>query len=338
MDDYREVAARAEQIPGVVAATPYIMGQVILRGSRRAQGVVLRGIDPAGERDVSALRSYMKEGDLLASGSGVLVGEELAGLLDIYVGDTVKLVSPVEVETPAGPVPVVLDRNVAGIFDSGMYEYDSSLIYVDLNTAQKLFHFADAAQGVSIHITDLDRTNHVGERLREVFPYPYRISSWMEKNPNLFAAVRMEKKVMFFIVALIVLVAALNIASTLIMVVMEKTKDIGILKAIGVRRRNIMGIFTLEGAIIGVVGAAVGVAAGMLFAHFINQIADFIGWLTGFQLFRSDVYYLDRIPVDLSWPRTYMVAAVAVILSTLAALYPAWKAAGLNPVEALRYE
>lgn len=338
MHDYREVIGRTEAIPHVVAATPYIVGQVIIRGPRQARGVVARGIDPKGEARATSLGKYMAQGELLSSGPGVLVGEELARDMGFDVGDSVKLVSPVEVQTPAGPVPIMLERVIAGIFDSGMFEYDSSLIYVDLDTAQKLFRFSDGVHGVSVRIADMDVTGEVRAELDRMFPYPYLVTSWMEKNPNLFAAVRMEKKVMFFIVALIVLVAALNIASTLIMVVMEKTKDIGILKAIGVRPRSIMRIFTLEGAIIGVTGSVIGSVAGYLFADFINPIADFIGWLTGFQLFRSDVYYLDRIPVELSWTRIWLTGAVAIALSIVAALYPSWQASRLDPVEALRYE
>jgi lipoprotein-releasing system permease protein len=338
MPGWRDVVKRAETVPGVVAASPYIVGQVLLRAPRDARGVVVRGVDPAGEGRTTSIKKFIAQGDLFASGPGVIVGRGLASEIGIDVGDEVKLVSPSEMDTPAGPVPVVLDRVVAGIFESGMYDYDQSLIYSDLGTAQKLFRFGDAAQGVDIRIRDLDLTDEVKAALDARFPSPFRVSSWKQKNPVLFAAVAMEKKVMFIIVTLIVLVAALNIASTLIMVVMEKTKDIGILKAIGVRPLSIMAIFTAEGAIIGAAGALIGTAAGLAFAENINPIADFIGWLTGFQLFPPSVYNLDRIPADLSWGRTALIASIALVLSTIAALYPAWKASRLDPVEALRYE
>lgn len=338
MHDYREVMHRAEQLPHVVAASPYITGQVILRGPGHARGVVARGIDPAAEARTTRLEKHIVRGDLIASGQGIVVGKELAKDLGFDVGDPIKIISPVEVETPAGPVPVVLERVISGIFDLGMYEYDSSLVYVDLDTSRKLFRYPDGVEGVSVHLEDLGLTDHVRPELDAAFPPPYRVTSWMEKNPNLFAAVRLEKKVMFFIVALTALVAALNIASTLIMVVMEKTKDIGILKAIGVRPRSIIRIFTMEGALIGVTGALIGVVAGYLFADFINPIADFISLLTGYTVFPPNIYYFDKIPVELSWLRIALTAVIAIALSTVAALYPAWQASRLDPVEALRYE
>ena len=338
MPDYQSVIEKAEQVPGVLAATPAIHGQVMIKSMRRARGVAVRGIDPEREAMATAIEKYIERGDLPKAGQGVIIGDELASSMDLRVGDIIKIISPVEVDTPAGPVPLVLERRIVGIFNSGMFEYDSNLIYVDLKTAQKLFRYGDAVHEVSVHIKDIDMTEAVSAELEKVFQRPYKVSSWVKRNPSLFAAVRMEKKMMFFIVALIVLVAALNIASTLIMVVMEKTKDIGILKAIGVRQRSIMSIFTMEGAIIGVTGAIIGVAAGILFADNINAIADCIGSLTGFQPFRRDIYFLDRIPVELSFARISITAAIAIILSTLAAIYPAWRAASVNPVEALRYE
>lgn len=338
MYGWQDVIKKAETVPNVVAVSPYIIGQVLVRAPRQARGVVVRGIDPAGEGRTTSIKKFIARGDLLASGPGLLVGKELAAEMGLDVGDGVKLVSPVEMDTPAGPVPVVLDRVIAGIFASGMYEYDQSLIYADLDTAQKLFRLVGGVHGVDVRIRDLDLTDSVKAELKACFPFPYRVSSWKEKNPVLFAAVAMEKKVMFIIVTLIVLVAALNIASTLIMVVMEKTKDIGILKAIGVRPRSIMAIFTAEGAIIGLTGALIGTVTGWLFLEYINPIADFVGWLTGFQLFPASIYNLDRIPVELSWVRIAATAAIALALSTIAAVYPAWKASRLDPVEALRYE
>lgn len=338
MHDWRDVVAKAVTVPDVVAASPYILGQVIVRAPRQARGVVVRGIDPAGEVKTTSLGRFLSRGELPVSGPGVVVGKELAREMGFDVGDDVKVVSPVEMDTPAGPVPIALDRVITGIFDSGMFEYDSSLIYTDLDTAQKLFRFQGTVHGVSVKIADLDDTDRVMAALKERFPFPYAVTSWKEKNPTLFRAVNTEKKVMFIIVTLIVLVAALNIASTLIMVVMEKTKDIGILKAIGVRPLSIMAIFTAEGAIIGSTGALLGTVAGLLFLEYINVIAASIDWLTGFNPFPSDIYYFDKIPVEFSWVRIALTAAIALALSTLAALYPAWKASRLDPVEALRYE
>ncbi len=339
MYDWPGVVGKAEAVPGVVAASPFILNPVMLRTPRRqARGVMVRGIDPEGERRATSLAKFMKQGDLLASGPGILVGKALARELGLVVGDEVKLISPVEVDTPAGPVPIVLDRVIAGIFNAGMSDYDSNLIYADLATAQKLYRFGDGVHGVSVKIRDLYDTDRIQGELQKAFPPPCIVKSWMEQNPTLFAAVNMEKKVMFIIVTLIVLVAALNIASTLIMVVMEKTKDIGILKAIGVRPLSIMAVFTAEGAIIGTIGALIGTAAGLLFLEYINAIAAAIDWLTGFNPFPSDIYYFDQIPVEFSWARIGWTGFIALALSTIGALYPAWKASRLDPVEALRYE
>ena len=339
MYDWPGVVGKAEAVPGVVAASPFILNPLMLRTpQRQARGVMVRGIDPEGERRATSLAKFLKQGDLLASGPGILVGKALARELGLVVGDEVKLISPVEVDTPAGPVPIVLDRVIAGIFNAGMSDYDSNLIYADLATAQKLYRFGDGVHGVSVKIRDLYDTDRIQGELRKAFPFPCIVKSWMEQNPTLFAAVNMEKKVMFIIVTLIVLVAALNIASTLIMVVMEKTKDIGILKAIGVRPLSIMAVFTVEGAIIGAIGALIGTAAGLLFLEHINSIATAIDWLTGFNPFPSDIYYFDQIPVEFSWARICWTGFIALALSTIGALYPAWKASRLDPVEALRYE
>ena len=213
-EELQVLAATAEAVPGVVAASPFILNPLMLRTpQRQARGVMVRGIDPEGERRATSLAKFLKQGDLLASGPGILVGKALARELGLVVGDEVKLISPVEVDTPAGPVPIVLDRVIAGIFNAGMSDYDSNLIYADLATAQKLYRFGDGVHGVSVKIRDLYDTDRIQGELRKAFPFPCIVKSWMEQNPTLFAAVNMEKKVMFIIVTLIVLVAALNIAS-----------------------------------------------------------------------------------------------------------------------------
>lgn len=338
MGDSGGVLDKILDIDGITAGSPFISGQALLRTSSRAFGVNIRGIDPETEQDVANIGKYIVRGRLDFGEDGIIVGEELAKKIGLRVGDIIRIISPAQVQTPSGPVQIVVESEVAGLFDSGMYEYDVSLAYVSLDTARRLFRLGDGVTGLSLVTRDLDGARELKGRISDLLGPRYRVMSWMDLNPNLFAAVRMEKKVMFFILTLIILVAALNIISTLTMMVMEKTKDIGILKAIGSSSKSIMVIFTMEGLIIGVIGAGFGVLLGLLFAGNINSIADFVGDLTGFQLFSSDVYYFDRIPADIYLSDIVIISVCAVVISVFAALYPAWHAARLNPVEALRYE
>lgn len=338
LSDHEAVLEEVLAVDGISAGAPFINGQALLRTASHAFGVNVRGIDPAKEQEVADIRQYIVEGGLNFGEDGMIVGEELARKIGLRLGDVIRIISPAQVQTPSGPVQIVVESEVVGIFDSGMYEYDVSLVYVSMETAQRLYRLGESVTGLSLTVDDMDKATEMKEVLLRLLGPGYRVMSWMDLNPNLFAAVAMEKKVMFFILTLIILVAALNIISTLIMMVMEKTKDIGILKAIGSSSRSIMTIFTMEGLIIGLIGSAAGVVLGLLFAAHINQIADFIGELTGFQLFSSDIYYFDKIPADIYPSDVVVISLSAVIISVLAALYPAWQAARLNPVEALRYE
>ncbi|MDP8247918.1 MAG: lipoprotein-releasing ABC transporter permease subunit [Candidatus Tritonobacter lacicola] len=338
MHDYQEVLDRVLLVDGVTAGAPFITGQALLRAHGKAMGFVVRGIDPKKEQEVSAISRYIVKGGLDFQGDGIILGEELSKRLGLLEGDVAKIISPSQVQTPSGPVQIVVESEVVGIFDSGMYEYDANMAYVSLDTAQKLFRIGGGVSGLSLSTDKLEKAHDLKKSLRVLLGSSYRVLGWMDLNPTLFSAVKMEKKVMFIILIFIILVAALNIISTLIMMVMVKTKDIGILKALGCSSRSVMTIFTLEGFIIGVMGVIFGVLAGVWFAANINPIADFVGQVTGFQLFPSDVYYFDRIPADIFMKDVVVISLCAVAMSICAALYPSWKASRLKPVEALRYE
>jgi lipoprotein-releasing system permease protein len=235
-------------------------------------------------------------------------------------------------------VPRMKQFKVVGIFNVGMYEYDSSLAYIALKEAQRFFHMGEAVTGIEIKVDDVYKAKEVAREIQQNLGFPYWTKDWMEMNKNLFSALRLEKVIMFIILFLIVFVAAFNIVSTLIMVVMEKNKDIAILKSMGATARDIMKIFIIEGLIIGSVGTILGALAGMLAAINMETIAGYVERVLGFEVFPRDVYYLERFPSELNPVDVVIIVIVAVMLCFLATLYPSWKASRLDPAEALRYE
>lgn len=339
ISDWQDLIARIEDLPRVEAAAPYIVGQIIIRTRSRALGLNLRGIDPALEKRVSKLGDYLQEGTLDPGPEGIVIGSQLAGVYHLRLGDKVILISPLEGLIPGGGGGGREKFTVTGIFKSGMAQYDLELAYVSLAAAQKLFGLGPGVSGVSLRVDDVEYAHAVRNELTSFLPYPpYQVRSWMELNKPLFAAIRQEKILMFIIVALIVVVASLNIASTLIVTVKEKTKAIGIFKSLGMPERTVRNIFTLHGAMIGLVGTIMGIAGGLLFIANINHIAALLSARFGIDVFPSDIYYFDRIPARADPNETVIIAVCAFSISILASLYPAWKASRLEPVEALRYE
>ncbi len=316
------LARRLTQVPHVAGASPYVNGQVILRTLDRALGVIARGIEPATEAGVSSLPRYVREGTFALNDQSVLIGRELANSFGLAVGDTVTLIGPGDGQPH--------DLRVSGVFASGMYEYDANLVFIHLPLAQQIFALPGQATGVGVRVDALERVPAAAAAMLQAVGPGYRVRTWMDLNRPLFDALKLEKTVMFLILTLIVLVAAMNIISTLIMIVMEKTKDIGILQAVGASGRSIRRIFTFEGLLIGGIGTTLGFALGLGLCWALATYK--------FIHLPSSIYYIDTLPVRIEWADMLAIAGAALLISLAATVYPAWQASRLNPVEALRYE
>jgi lipoprotein-releasing system permease protein len=338
-----------EQVKGyerVVSASPFIYNQVMLTSKANVSGVVIRGIDPDSAVEVTNIGRAIKEGSLSelktqggdGATPGIIIGRELARHLGTFLNEPITVISPMGTITPMGMVPRMKQFKVVGVFNVGMYEYDSSLAYISLKEAQRFFNMGDAVTGIEIKVDDVYKAKEVASVIQEKLDFPYWTKDWMEMNKNLFSALRLEKVIMFIILFLIVFVAAFNIVSTLIMVVMEKNRDIAILKSMGATARGIMKIFIIDGLIIGAVGTILGAIAGLLVAINMETISGYVERVLGFEVFPRDVYYLERFPSELNPFDVVIIVIVAVMLCFLAALYPSWKASKLDPAEALRYE
>ena len=349
MDDYESVLKKVMQAEGVKAAAPFILNQVMLTFGGNSSGVVVRGIDPDREAMVSDLEKNLIQGDLAMlkrsekASKGprrdkIILGKELAQKLGVQMDDAVSMISPASRLTPMGLVPKIKLFKVVGFFESGMFEYDSSLAFVSVESAQKFFSMKGTVSGVEIRVDDIDHADKIAESLQESLGFPYYARDWMRMNKNLFSALRLEKIVMFIILILIILVAAFNIVSTLFMVVMEKTKEIAILKSMGASRTSIMKIFSLQGLIIGVTGTFIGCVGGFTIVPNLNEIVGFIESIFGITAFPSDVYYLDKLPSEIQYLDSFLIIIFSILICFLASLYPAWRASRMDPVDGLRYE
>ncbi len=336
--DYRNILEHVENTDGVEAATPFINSQVILRSSLSLSGAVLRGIDPdSADRVIKNLDKVslknLKETDQRKSTSiampSIILGKELAKNLGVMQGDPVHLISPRGMISPIGHIPTMKRFKVAGLFESGMYEYDRSLAYMHIKDAQKILRMGDSVNGIEVRVNDIYNAGNIAGRIVKELGFQYWARDWMQMNQNLFSALKLEKTVMFIILALIVLVAAFNIASTLIMMVMEKTKDIAILKAMGATNKSIRKIFVFKGIVIGSIGTILGVCLGFILCTVLKyyQFIELPG----------DVYYITTLPVKLELLDVVIIASAAMAISFLATLYPARQASKLDPVEAIRY-
>ncbi|GAB4299884.1 MAG: lipoprotein-releasing ABC transporter permease subunit [Desulfuromonadia bacterium] len=349
--DYDQTARNLTGIDGVVAATPFIFSQVMLSNGKQVSGVVLRGIDPDTDPTVTKLKSSVVDGrydDLSRSPEprrteteplpGIVIGRELAKNLDLFVGDPVNVISPMGEISPIGMMPKLRQFRVVAIFNTGMFEYDSTLAYIRLDEAQRFSAMGGRVTGIQLRVADIYDTPRIVGKINTTFGGAIHARDWMQMNRNILFALKTEKTVMFVILSLIVVVAAFGIASTLFMVVMEKTRDIAILKSMGATPRSIMKIFVLEGMIIGSVGTMLGVVAGLGISLNLQGIVDGVKRLTGFELFSRDVYYLDHFPSRVVPLDVTVIALTALAISFVATLYPAWQAGRRLPAEALRYE
>jgi lipoprotein-releasing system permease protein len=345
MNGYEEVMKKVEEVKGVVSAAPFIVSQVMLSSESNVFGVVLKGIDPDRVGKVTELAANLKVGrledlkkDQAGEPPGIILGVELAKHLSVSLNDNIQVISPLGTMTPMGMMPKMKRFRVEGIFYSGMYEFDNTMAYVSIKSAQKFFGMGDRVSGIEVKTDDIYQVKKIGTEIRRKLGFPFWTKDWMEMNRNLFSALRLEKIAMFIILILIVLVAAFNIISTLIMVVMEKNKDIAILKSMGAPSKSILKIFIIEGGVIGVVGTILGTILGLGAAFNLEKITGFVENLFGFKILSSDVYYIDKLPSQVNPGDVAMIVVTAILISLLATLYPSWRASKLDPAEALRYE
>lgn len=336
MNQYEHAIETVSADPDVVGVSPFVLGQSMISAGERAQGVFLRGVDPVLELKTTEIEKHMLDGTLADLDNvelkhpGIILGSTLARRLSALVGDEVRIISPFGGTGPLGNIPKVRKFTVVGIFEIGMFEYDSNLILTALKPAQEFLEMDEAITGLEVRVKDIFNAATVSARLKEKLGFPYHTKDWMEMNRNLFAALKLEKLAMFVILILIVLVAAFNIVSTQIMNVIEKEREIAILKAMGATNGSVMGIFMLQGFLIGLVGTVVGLAGGFLVCYFLNE----------YELIKlpADVYYLSHLSAKMNLSDFVLVSISAVIISFVATIYPSWQAARLNPVEPLRYE
>jgi len=335
MLDYEAVKEKIDAVKGVTDSSPFIYGQVMLRFGDRAQGVVIRGVDPVSGAGTIDILHKLKAGSIESLKDsddipGIIIGQELLRKLGLFAGDTVDMVSPIGELGPLGMMPKMKKFRIAGYFEAGMYEYDSSLAFIDLGEAQTFFKYGNAVTGIEIKLNDIYNADRVSENIQEMLGPPFYAKDWMQMNRNLFSALKLEKIVMFIILTLIVLVASFNIISNLIMIVIEKGREIAILKAMGAKNKGVMLIFMLHGLIIGVTGTVIGLAGGSVLCYLLKTYK--------FITLPGDVYYLSYLPVKMSLFDFVVVPSAAIIITLLATAYPSWQAAKIDPVEPLRYE
>lgn len=335
-NDYKRVAGRVGQVEGAVATTPFIHSQVMVNRSGNVSGAILRGIQPETAGNVLTIESMIKDGSLSSLESSwdglptIIIGSELSKQLGAYPGDILNMISPEGKLTPFGRVPNSQKFKVTAVFDSGMYEYDASMVFVSLKEAQAFLGFGDRVSGLEVRVKDVYKSDKVGIKIQNALGNPYWTKDWKVMNRSLFSALKLEKFAMFVILTMIVLVGALNIISTLVMVVMEKTRDVAILRAMGASAKSIMTIFMVQGLLVGLVGTLAGLASGLGICHLLARYK--------FISLPSDVYYITTLPVRVEFWDVCLVSLSAVVISFLATIYPSWHASKLNPVEAIRYE
>jgi lipoprotein-releasing system permease protein len=339
--DWRSVAERAARNAEVVAAAPYVSAQGLLSSGGAVRGAFIRGVVPEAEERVADLAQHMKSGSLGALKAGefsVVLGVELARALGAAVGDKVVLIAPQGQVTPAGILPRLRQFTVVGIFAVDHYEYDSGLALLHIEDAQKLYRMGESVSGVRLKLRDLFRSGAVSMELSRALGHDIYITDWTRLNANFFRAVDIEKRMMFFIVFLIIAVAAFNIVSSLFMAVKDKQADIAILRTLGASPGSIMKIFLIQGTLVGTLGTVAGVVCGVALAVNVDVVVPFIESLLGFKFLAKDVYQISDLPSELRAADVLVTALFSFVVSMLATIYPSWRAAKINPAEALRYE
>jgi lipoprotein-releasing system permease protein len=340
LNDFEAVAARISGVQGIRLAVPIVEGQALASSPFNAAGVLVRGIRAADLAGLTSIGKNIKQGTLegFDQGQGVVIGRRLADQLTLRSGDTVTLVAPRGAVTPMGTTPRIKAYKVAAVFEIGMSEYDAAFVFMPLTEAQAYFNRSGDVTAIEVYTDNPDQIARYRQLVTDAAQRPIFMIDWRQRNSTFFNALQVERNVMFLILTLIVVVAAFNIASSLIMLVKDKGRDIGILRTMGATQGAIMRVFLITGAAIGVVGAFVGFALGLLVCLNIESIRQFISWLTNTELFSPELYFLSKLPAELDTGETTAVVVMALALSLLATLYPSWRAARLDPVEALRYE
>src|SRR3954471_2172883 len=340
LSDWEEVAARLGKVPGIRMATPIVEGQALASSPFNAGGVLVRGIRLTDLQKLPSIAKNIKQGTLegFDEGQGVLIGRRLADQLSLRSGDNITLVAPRGAVTPMGTTPRIKVYKIAAVFEIGMSEYDSSVVFMPLKEAQAYFNRAGDVTAIEVYTDNPDRVERYRKLVSDAAQRPIFMVDWRQRNATFFNALQVERNVMFLILTLIVLVAALNIVSGLIMLVKDKGSDIAILRTMGATQGSIMRVFLITGASIGVVGTLVGFLLGVVLCLNIESIRQFLSWLTNTELFSPELYFLSKLPADMDSGETTAVVVMALALSLLATLYPSWRAARLDPVEALRYE
>ena len=340
LTDWKDVAERLNRVNGIRLAAPVVDGQALASSPFNASGVFVRGIRAQDLDNVTSIAKNIKQGSLAGfdEGQGVAIGRRLADQLSLRAGDSVTLVAPRGAITPMGTTPRIKPYKVAAVFEIGMSEYDASFVFMPLAEAQAYFNRANDVTAIEVYTANPDKIDGYRKAVTEAAQRPIFLVDWRQRNSTFFNALQVERNVMFLILTLIVLVAALNIVSGLIMLVKDKGQDIAILRTMGATQGSVMRVFLITGAAIGVVGTLVGFLLGLLICLNIESIRQFISWMTNTELFSPELYFLSKLPAEVDVGETAAVVIMALTLSFLATLYPSWRAARLDPIEALRYE